>query len=64
MINEEAMLQLIDERDAAEDALGQAYYLATGRSPEWSNKFGHKEALAEIEYVIFCLKRAAKKTKP
>lgn len=47
-IEEKAHLQTIDERDAAEEALSQAYYLIVGRSPEWSNLFGHDEAINEI----------------
>lgn len=43
-----AMDQLIDERDKAEETLSQAYYLITGNSPEWSNIFGHIEALEDI----------------
>lgn len=50
--DESAMLQLIDERDAAEQALSQAFYLTTGRSPEWSNLFGHDEALQEIKDAL------------
>lgn len=50
------MLQLIDERDDAEQALSQAYYLVTGRSPEWSNKFGHQDALEEIGDAMALLK--------
>lgn len=41
--------QTIGERDAAEEALSQAYFLITGRSPEWSNLFGNKEAIEEID---------------
>lgn len=41
--------QLINERDNAEEAISQAYYLITGKSPEWSNLFGHAEALEEID---------------
>lgn len=41
--------QTIGERDAAEEALSQAFYLIVGHSPEWSNLFGHKEALGEID---------------
>lgn len=41
--------QLCIERDDAEQALSQAFYLITGRSPEWSNHFGYKEALEEID---------------
>jgi hypothetical protein len=46
---EKGELQLIGERDEAEAALSQAYFLITGKSPEWSNCFGHKEALEEID---------------
>jgi hypothetical protein len=41
--------QLIDERDDAQEALSRAYYLVTGRSPEWSNLFGAPECLEEID---------------
>ena len=47
--DERAMLQLIDARDAAEDALSQAFKVITGQYPEWSNMFGYKDALDEIE---------------
>jgi hypothetical protein len=40
-IEEKSHLQTIDERDRAEEALSQAYFLITGRSPEWSNLFGY-----------------------
>jgi hypothetical protein len=60
MPDEKAMLQLIDERDAAEEALSQAYYLVTGRSPEWSNKFGHTQALEDIKEACAILRQAAK----
>lgn len=52
--------EVIDERDAAEESLSQAYYLVTGRSPEWSNLFGHTEALSEIEEAVSTLKAAAR----
>ena len=52
--------QLIDERDAAEEAIAQAYFIVTGRSPEWSNKFGFSEALEEIGDAVALLKQAAK----
>ncbi len=55
-ITEKQMLQVIDERDDAAQALSQAYYLMTGNSPQWSNVFGHKEALEEIEEAIELLK--------
>lgn len=53
---ERDLAQAIDERDKAEEALSQAYYLATGRSPEWSNKFGHDDAVEEIGDVVAVLK--------
>lgn len=53
--------QVIQERDDAEEALSQAYYLVTGRSPEWSNHFGHKEALEEIDEAQRLLRDAAKR---
>jgi hypothetical protein len=58
--HEKQMLAVIDERDAAEQALSQAYYLVTGRSPEWSNNFGHAECLQEIDDSLRLLKSAAK----
>jgi hypothetical protein len=39
----------IDDRDSAEQAMSQAYFLITGRSPEWSNLFGYSNALEEID---------------
>lgn len=58
--HERDMLKVIDERDTAEQALSQAYYLVTGNSPEWSNHFGHTEALEEIDTALRLLKSAAK----
>ncbi len=55
-IEGKAHLQTIDERDRAEDALSQAYYLVIGRSPEWSNLFGHEEAVEEIDDAQKCLR--------
>jgi hypothetical protein len=43
--------QTIRQRDDAEETLSQAYLLITGRSPEWSNLFGHDEAIEEIDYA-------------
>lgn len=51
-------LELIDQRDAAEEAFSQAYFLVTGRSPEWSNRFGHAEALEEIEDACTLLRKS------
>lgn len=41
--------QTCKERDAAEQALSQAYFLIVGHSPEWSNNFGHQHALEAID---------------
>lgn len=57
--HEREMLKIIDKRDQAEEAMSQAYYLITGRSPEWSNKFGYPEALEDIGDVIAALKALA-----
>lgn len=48
-LEEAAHIQTIAERDAAEEALGRAYALVTGREPVWSNLFGYARALAEIK---------------
>lgn len=55
---ERATLQLIDERDAAEECLSQIYYLVTGNSPQWSNKFGHAEALQDVADAVAVLKQS------
>jgi hypothetical protein len=52
--------QTVDERDAAEEALSQAYYLVIGKSPEWSNLFGHEQALEAIRVAVTVLKKAAR----
>lgn len=52
--------ELVDERDDAEQALSQAYYLVTGHSPEWSNKFGKQHALNDIEDSVNLLKESVK----
>ncbi len=57
--DEREMLELIDARDEAEQAISQAYYLVIGRSPEWSNKFGHQEALDEIKDACELLRKAS-----
>lgn len=58
--HERECLEIIDQRDKAEEAMSQAYYIVTGRSPEWSNKFGYDEALEEIGDVVSVLKQAVK----
>lgn len=50
--DERAQLQVIDERDRAEDALGEAYSLITGNDCEWSNLFDYAEALKEIGFAV------------
>ena len=49
---EAAQLQLIDQRDGAEDALSRAYMLVTDRPAEWSNVFGYADALDDIELAL------------
>lgn len=57
----ERELQIIDERDEAEEQISQIYYLITGKSPEWSNNFGFKDAEDEIMDAVNSLKAAVKK---
>lgn len=57
---ERQLLATIDERDAAEESLSQAYFLVIGHSPEWSNCFGHADALREIECAVFALRMRAR----
>lgn len=52
-------LQTIDERDEAEDALGDAYVFVTGNAAEWSNLFGYDEATNEIAETLKELRDAA-----
>lgn len=55
--------QVIDERDKAEEAISQAYYLVIGQSPQWSNKFGHDQALDEIDNACGLLRGEIKRLK-
>jgi prophage DNA circulation protein len=59
-IEEKAHLQTIDERDAAEDALSQAYYLIKGASPQWSNLFGYQQALEDVDDFQKCVRAELK----
>ena len=52
--------ETIRERDDAEEAMSQAYYLVTGRSPEWSNNFGYEQALEDIKDACELLRKAAR----
>jgi hypothetical protein len=45
---ENSELQLVDQRDSAESALGDAYESVIGRAPEWSSAFGYTNAVDEI----------------
>ena len=40
--------QLVKERDAAEEVISEIYFRIIGKSPEWSNLFGHTQAVEEI----------------
>ncbi|EGK0376803.1 ead/Ea22-like family protein [Salmonella enterica] len=46
---ENSETQLINERDAAESALNDAYKAVMGQPPEWSNWFSFGNAIDEIE---------------
>ncbi|EEA7822869.1 ead/Ea22-like family protein [Salmonella enterica subsp. enterica] len=46
---ENSETQLINERDAAESALNDAYKAVMGQAPEWSNWFSFGNAIDEIE---------------
>lgn len=45
---ERSELQLIEERDNAEEALADMYQAATGERPEWSNWFGYADAVDAV----------------
>lgn len=47
--SESAHGNTIDQRDAAEEALSQAYFLVIGESPEWSNIFGYSHVVKAID---------------
>lgn len=53
-------LQTLTERDEAEEALSQMYFLITGRSPEWSNLFGHQHAIEDVDDAQKCLRAEIK----
>lgn len=59
-MSEKEILQLIQDRDDAEEAMSQAYFIVTGKSPEWSNCFGYRDALEEITDACFLLRKAVK----
>lgn len=47
--NERHQLQLIDERDAAEEAFIEAFFLIVGRPLEFSSAYGYREALDDMQ---------------
>jgi hypothetical protein len=61
-LKEQADLQVLAERDRAEDALSRAYQIVVGKEPEWSNYWGHKDAIEDIEDAMYDLKHAPRNT--
>ncbi|MEN1941031.1 hypothetical protein WCE39_08050 [Luteimonas sp. MJ174] len=45
----------IDQRDAAEDALGRMFQAVTGRPAEWSSAWGFVDAVEEVEEHVAAL---------
>jgi len=45
----------IDQRDAAEDALGRMFQAVTGRTAEWSSAWGYVDAIEEVEEHVATL---------
>lgn len=43
---------LIQERECAEEALTQAYFVVTERHPEWSSGFGPADALEDMDVTL------------
>lgn len=56
--HEREALAMIDERDRAQDAISQAYYLIIGESPEWSNEFGYSQATMAIDEAQTSLRQS------
>lgn len=52
------------EIDEVRQALSQAYFLVTGRSPAFSETFGTNEALADIDDACRLLRESAKSANP
>lgn len=42
------IVKLIEERDQAEEALGEIYRAVTGKFPSWSNMFSYNDAVEEV----------------
>ncbi|AFJ48067.1 hypothetical protein [Shimwellia blattae] len=45
-------MQLIVERDAAEETLSAIYEAVTGAAPEWSNVFTYMDAIDEVNELM------------
>ena len=52
--------QLVKERDAAEEVISEIYFRIIGKSPEWSNLFGHRQAVEEIVEAFDIVRAHAK----
>ncbi len=48
----------IDQREEAEQAISQAYFLVIGTSPEWSQRVGYEQALDEIDAAQTLLRKS------
>lgn len=50
----------IQERDEAQEAVSQIYYIVFGHSAEWSNQYEIAQAVQDITDAVNALKLAAK----
>ncbi len=57
---EKRLVQVLEERDAADEAVSDIYYKIIGKSPEWSNLFGFPQVIEEIEDAFNAVRAAAK----
>ena len=54
------MSKAVKERDAAEEVISEIYFRIIGKSPEWSNLFGHRQAVEEIVEAFDIVRAHAK----
>ena len=54
------LIGALKERDEAEEVISEIYFLIIGNSPEWSNSFGHKEAIEAIVEAFDMVREQAK----
>ena len=54
---ERELERTIEQRDEAEECASQMYCLIVGRSPEWSNIFGYKQAIDDVNDVQYALRQ-------